>query len=114
MDTRLLRLAYRLGSTTFHGLKQILRNLGGEYGEAAAYVEELTPRLKWELQRWARRQTLASLMDEEPSKVQPPASLRTALIEAIIEHGRLPVSDEELMSVLDFLREKSEDKGERR
>ena len=101
MDTRqLMRLIYRLGETSFSGLKQVLQKLGGDHGEAAAYIQRLPPYLAWELQRWKRRQILAQLQGEDPANVPPPPSLRVALIEAIVEHGRVPVSDEEVSIIL--------------
>ena len=109
MDSRLLQLFYRLGSTSLRGLRGILRDFGGSEAEAAAYLQHIPPYLRWQLQRWERRKLLAGLRGDDPSKVPPPAGLQIALIQALAEAGKLPVSDDELSSIISLLRERREE-----
>ena len=101
------RLVYELGAYSRDRTDEAVEALSPEakYLRLVVHLDSLPPRLRREIARWQRRMLLASVKGRDPSVVKPPATMRTALLEAFIE------SEDKLLLSDAVLRERGVDIG---
>ena len=88
---------YLLGRGSLVEARKILESSIAKEAQIAVYLDRLSPHLFREIMRWKRKMLLAELRGEDPREVNPPATLRAALLEAYIESKRkLVVSDSQI------------------
>ena len=97
VERHLLDLFYRLGRGSSSETRKMLENVAGRTAGIAIHIDRVTPHLRYEILRWKRKQLIASLKGVDPARVDPPATVRVALLEAFIESGqKLIVHDKEI------------------
>ena len=52
------------------------------------HLDSLSSSLRRELRRWKRKQLLAAIRGEDPSKIDPPATIRAELAAQFVESNR--------------------------
>ena len=97
VEKHLLDLFYRLGRGSTDETRRTLEAIAGQTAGIAIHIDRVTPHLRYEILKWKRRQLIASLKGVDPARVEPPATVRVALLEAFIESKqKLVVHDSEI------------------
>ncbi|MCE4618999.1 MAG: hypothetical protein F7C37_06115 [Desulfurococcales archaeon] len=95
------RLFIDIGSKSRERTEAQLEELGRGLA-ILVHIDEIPPELNREFNRWKRKQLLASLRGDDPSAIEPPATLRVALARAFTGSSRkLVLALEELEVVED-------------
>lgn len=94
------RFLIETGAKSREKTERQLENIGKGLG-VLVHLDNMDFELERELRRWKRKQLLASLRGDDPSSVEPPATLRSALAKSFIDSERKLVLALEEFEIVD-------------